>query len=57
MVESPTPITWQHTVDLAVSRLESQTGLALAGLSQMEISFQVREWMKEKAQAKPVSAS
>ena len=44
--------TWQETVDTAVARLEAQTGLALAGLSQMEITFKVRAWMNAKDQAK-----
>ena len=44
--------TWQETVDTAVARLEAQTGLALAGLSQMEITFQVRAWMRVRGQAK-----
>ena len=44
--------TWQETVDTAVARLEAQTGLALAGLSQMEITFQVRAWMNARDQAK-----
>jgi hypothetical protein len=57
MVESLASITWQETVNLAVTRLESQTGLALAGLSQLEISLQVREWMKAKAKAKLIGAS
>ena len=45
MGESLASITWQETVDTAVARLEAQTGLSLAGLSQMEIAFQVRQWM------------
>lgn len=49
MAESLVSITWQETVDKAIARLEAQTGLALEGLSQMEVSFQVREWMKAKA--------
>ena len=51
MVESLASITWQETVDTAVTRLEEKTGLSLAGLSQTEISVQVREWMKTKADA------
>jgi len=50
MAESLASITWQETVDKAVTRLEAQTGLVLAGLSQLEISAQVREWMKAKAE-------
>jgi hypothetical protein len=49
MVESLASIAWQETVDKAVTRLETQTGLVLSGLSQLEISVQVREWMKAKA--------
>lgn len=52
MAESLASITWQETVDLAVTRLEEKTGLALAGLSQLEISLQVREWMKAKAEGR-----
>ena len=57
MVESLASITWQETVDTAVTRLETQTGLALGGLTQLEISLKVREWMKVKAQAKLISTS
>lgn len=52
MVESLASITWQETVDTAVTRLEEKTGLALSGLSQMEISLQVRAWMQAKSQSK-----
>ena len=52
MLESLASITWQETVETAVTRLEEKTGLALAGLSQMEISLQVRAWMEAKSQAK-----
>ena len=52
MRESLCPETWQETVDTAVARLEAQTGLALAGLSQMEITFRVRAWMRVRDQAK-----
>ena len=52
MAESLASIEWQETVDTAVTRLETQTGLVLSGLSQLEISLQVREWMKAKDQAK-----
>lgn len=52
MPESLASITWQETVETAVTRLEEKTGLALAGLSQMEISLQVRAWMEAKSQAK-----
>ena len=52
MSESLASSTWQETVDKAVTRLEDKTGLALAGLSQPEISFQVREWMKAKAEGR-----
>ena len=55
MVESLASITWQETVDTAVARLEAHTGLALAGLSQSEISLQVREWTKAKAQEKLIA--
>lgn len=48
MGESLVSIKWQETVDLAVARLESQTGLALAGLSQAEITVRVRKWMRTK---------
>ena len=57
MAESLASITWQETVDLAVTRLEEKTGLTLAGLSQLEISFQVREWMKVKAEGRLQSES
>ena len=61
MVESVASKKWQETVDIAIGRLEAQTGLALAGLSQMEITFQVRRWIKAKAQGelieKPFEAS
>lgn len=50
MIESLASTTWQDTVDKAVTRLETQTGLVLSGLSQLEISVQVREWMKAKAE-------
>ena len=52
MGESLNAGTWQETVDTAVARLEAQTGLALAGLSQMEITFRVRAWMRVRDQAK-----
>ena len=52
MAESLASITWQETVDTAVTRLEEKTGLNLAGLSQLEISAQVREWMKAKSEGK-----
>jgi len=52
MVESLASITWQETVDKAVTRLEEKTGLALVGLSQLEISLQVRNWMKAKAECR-----
>ena len=52
MTESLASITWQETVDTAVARLETQTGLALVGLSQLEITVQVREWMKAKAEGR-----
>jgi hypothetical protein len=55
MVKSLASIAWQETVDLAVARLEAHTGLPLAGLNQLEINFQVREWMKAKDQAKLIS--
>ena len=51
MDESLASITWQETVETAVTRLEEKTGLALAGLTPMEISLQVREWMKAKAES------
>ena len=57
MAESLASITWQETVDTAVARLEEKTGLNLAGLSQMEISVQVREWMKAKAEGRLESQS
>jgi hypothetical protein len=50
MVESLASITWQETVDIAVTRLETRTGLVLSGLSQLEITVQVRKWMKAKAE-------
>lgn len=52
MAESLASIKWQETVDTAVTRLEEKTGLSLAGLSQLEISLQVREWMKSKAEGR-----
>jgi hypothetical protein len=52
MTESLASITWQETVDLAVTRLEEKTGLSLSGLSQCEISIRVREWMKAKAEGR-----
>ena len=52
MGESLASKAWQETVDLAVTRLEEQTGLSLAGKSQMEISLQVRAWMDARAHAK-----
>ena len=57
MAESLASITWQETVDKAVTRLEEKTGLALAGLSQLEISLQVREWMKAKSEGRLQSES
>ena len=57
MAESLASITWQETVDTAVTRLEAQTGLALVGLSQLEITVQVREWMKAKAEGRLQSES
>ena len=57
MAESLASITWAETVNLAVTRLEEKTGLALAGLSQLEISIQVREWMKAKAEGRLPSES
>jgi hypothetical protein len=48
MAESLASIKWQETVDKAVTRLEEKTGLALAGLSQLEITIEVRKWMKAK---------
>ena len=50
MAESLASITWQETVNSAVARLEEKTGLSLAGLGPSEISLQVREWMKAKAE-------
>ncbi len=50
MRESLASITWQETVETAVTRLEEKTGLSLAGLSQLEISLKVREWMKAKSE-------
>ena len=55
MAESLASIKWQETVETAVTRLEEKTGLALAGLSQLEITLQVREWMKAKSKAQTVS--
>ena len=57
MIESLPSITWQETVDTAVTRLEEKTGLSLAGLSHTEISLQVREWMKAKAEGRLQSES
>ena len=57
MVESLASIKWQETVDTALTRLEAQTGLALAGLSTFEISVQVREWMKARAEGRLQSDS
>lgn len=57
MAESLASIIWQETVDAAVSRLEEKTGLSLEGLSQLEISLQVREWMKAKAESRLQSES
>ena len=57
MVESLASIKWQETVETAVTRLESQTGLALVGLSQLEISVRAREWMKAKAESRLQSES
>ena len=57
MAESLASITWQETVDNAVTRLETQTGLALTGLSQLEITVKVREWMKAKAEGRLQSES
>ena len=57
MAESLASITWQETVNMAVTRLEEKTGLALAGLSPLEISAQVREWMKAKAEGRLPSQS
>ena len=52
MGESLASKAWQETVDTAVARLEAQTGLALAGLSNADIALQVRQWMLVKAQSK-----
>lgn len=52
MAESLTSISWQDTVNSAVARLQEKTGLTLDGLSQVEISFQVREWIKAKAEGR-----
>jgi len=52
MSESLASITWKETVDKAVERMETQTGIVLAGLSHLEISAQVREWMKAKAEGR-----
>lgn len=52
MTESLASITWNETVNLAVARLEEKTGLSLAGLSQGEISVQVREWMKARSEGR-----
>ena len=57
MVESLASITWQETVDTAIARLATQTGLPLAGLSQLEITFRVREWMKAKTEGRLQSES
>jgi hypothetical protein len=57
MAESLASITWQETVDKAVARMETQTGLVLSGLSQLEITVEVREWMKAKAQGKLINTS
>ena len=57
MPESLASIKWQETVDTAITRLEEKTGLALAGLSQLEISHQVREWMKAKSEGRLQSES
>jgi len=57
MEESLASIKWQETVDMAVTRLEEKTGLSLTGLSQLEISLQVREWIKAKAEAKLIGTS
>jgi hypothetical protein len=51
MPESPASIKWQETVDRAVALLENKTGLLLSGLSQPEITEQVREWIKAKSTA------
>ena len=57
MSESKSSEVWQQTVDMAVVRLETQTGLALAGHSQLEITLQVREWMKAKTEGKFLSTT
>ena len=57
MAESLASIKWQETVETAVTRLEEKTGLTLAGLSQLEISLQVRAWMEAKKQGKPIGTS
>ena len=57
MGESKASEVWQQTVDMAVVRLETQTGLALAGLSQLEITLHVREWMKGKTEGRLQSES
>jgi hypothetical protein len=57
MGESMASIKWQETVDIAVTRLEEKTGLTLAGLSQLEITVQVREWMMAKAEGRLPSES
>ena len=54
MAESLVSIKWQETVDLAVTRLEGKTGLALAGLSPAEINFHVRQWTAAKTQGKHI---
>jgi hypothetical protein len=38
-------------VEIAVAALEMRTGLKLSGLPQTEITQQVREWLKTKADA------
>ena len=55
MPELIASIIWQETVDTAITRLEEKTGLALAGLSQLENSLQVREWMKAKSEGRQQS--
>jgi hypothetical protein len=57
MGESLASIKWQETVDIAVTRLEEKTGLTLVGLSQLEITVQVREWMMAKAEGRLPSES
>jgi hypothetical protein len=57
MPESLASITWQETVDTAITRLEVKTGLALTGLSQLEVSLQVPEWMKAKSEGRFQSES